>query len=419
MSALSKQWFMMCLPLWLYIVLFKAGGTVYFSALSPLGERVLPLWVVGLLVGGSSLVQLLLDVPAGYLLDRFGYVRLLRLASLVLGFGGIFFLLFGLSIWSFIVLILISGCGWLFFGPGVDAYVLTAAPRSHVGRWMGVQRSMNSLGVVIGASLFSLLLPFPTAGLALGIAVLLFLASLSALFLKKEQTSVHTEQKIETHYYYVRRTFLKETLLAFKKLRPASGMLAFSGFTTALFYSIIWFVLPLYIHSLQQAGPMQFALGIFDATVIVCGGLIGKLADTKNKRLYIFLGLLVFAMFGTLSGIHLNGWFLVFGFIAAVGDELSSVSLWAWMNQLNRDHAHDGLIASVINFSQDLGWVVGPVLAGLVYASLGPSLTILVGCGFVFLSWAVSAILLHRNVSLFFHSPFPSSKKPHRYAHKN
>ncbi len=417
MPVPSKNWFIASLPLWLFVILFKVGGTVFYSALSPLGEQVLPLWAVGVFIGAASLVQLVLDVPAGFLLDRFGYTRLLRISSLVLSLGGIMLLAFGLHIWTFVFLILVSGFGWLFFGPGIDAYALVMAPKSKAGRYMSMRRWSSSVGVVIGTVLFTLLLPLPISVLGTAIAIPLLLGVFVASFLKKEHRPVHTETVIETQSYYVRRTFLKEAFGAIRSLNPASGMLAFSGFTSSLFYAVIWFVLPLYMKDLTQLGPLQFGLGIFDATVILCGALIGKLADSRHKQVFVFFGLLVFAFFGSLSGLHLNGWFLIFGFIAAVGDELSCVSLWSWMNHLNRDHAHDGLVASLIGFFEDCGWVIGPVLAGVLYTRIGPSWTILVGCSFIFLNWLVSAVVLRRTVRSIFHSPFPPSTKPHRYMH--
>jgi MFS family permease len=163
----------------------------------------------------------------------------------------------------------------------------------------------------------------------------------------------------------------------------------------------------------------QLGLGMFDVAVILCGGLIGRLADTRNKRLSIFLGLILFAVSSSLIGFYLNAWFLVFGFVASVGDELSSVSLWSWMNQLNRDHAHDGLVASVIGLFQDVGWAVGPVLAGCVYSRIGPSWTIMVGAGFVCVSWLVSSVVLQRGIRSIFHSPLLPSTRPHRYSHKD
>lgn len=419
LAALSKYWLFASLPLWLYIILFKSGGSLYYTALPVLGEQVLPIWLVGVLIGASSFVQLVLDVPAGICLDRYGYVRLLRLTSACLSLGGIVLFFFGLQSWTFIVLILMSGFGWLFFGPGVDAYALVMSPPGHAGRFMSIRRLTSSLGTTIAALLFTLLLPFPPRALGLVIGTLLVLDVLVTFFLKPEKQSVHAEKKIETHHYFVRRQVLKDIIRSIRRLNPASGMLAFSGFAGATFYGIVWFALPLYLQEQAQAGPLQLGLAIFDVTVIVCGGFIGKLADTKHKRLFIFLGLCLFAVFSTLVGFHLNGWFLVFGFLASMGDELSCVSLWSWMNHLNRDHAHDGLVASVISFFQDLGWVIGPIIAGLVYVRLGPSWTICLGASFIVFSWIISSIVLRCNILSIFHSPLPASARPHRYPHKD
>lgn len=419
MNAPPKHWLLAGLPLWLYIIFFKSGASLYYTFLSPLGERVLPIWMVGLLIGASSFLQLILDVPAGFLLDTYGYKPLLRFASFTLALGGILLIVFGLNLWIYLVLIVLSGFGWLFFGPGVDAYLLSTAPKALVGRYMGMRRSASSLGMVIAVACFTLLVSQSDRAIGGMITLGLGISFLIAHFLKEKPASVHKEIKIETHHYYIRRTYLKEALLAVKKLNPASAMLAFSGFSGAAFYGMIWLVLPLYLKGLAHPGPLSFGLSIFDVTTIVCGGIVGRIADTKRKTLMIFLGLLLFATCATLLGFHLNGWFLVLGFLASMGDELSSVSLWAWMNRLNRDHAHDGLIAAVVTFFEDLGWVVGPIMGGFFYAFLGVTWTMVLGSSFLFLNWFVSSLLLHRSGYPIFHTTQPPSVKPHRYSHKD
>jgi MFS family permease len=320
-----------------YIFVFKVGAVIYLASLPVLGERVLPLWIVGLLVGAASFVQLMGDVPAGFLLDRFGYVRLLRLACLCLALGGFLLWIFGFSLWIFLVLIVISGIGWLFFSPGVDAYVVTSAPSEQVGRAMGLRRVMSSLGAVAGTACFTLLLPFSPRMIGLVIGSILLLALVIAFRVKKERTTRHSHIKLEAKHYYIRRTFLIDIWNSLNKLRPASGLLAFSRFAAGTFYSSMWFVFPLLLKTLADQGPLEYGLGIFDAGTIICGGIAGKLADTKNKTFTILAGLIIFASFSMILGFHLSIWFLLFGFLAALGDELSAVSLWAWLSDLHRE----------------------------------------------------------------------------------
>lgn len=418
MNPSAKHWFLAGLPLWLYVALFKSGASLYYTALSPLGERVLPIWVVGVLVGGSSLLQLVLDVPAGFLLDKYGYKPFLKFACFAIGIGGLLLGAFGLNLWVYLVLIVMSGFGWLFFGPGVDAYLLATAPKALAGRYMGMRSSASSLGVVVAMGYFALLVNQPDRWMGWTILSGMVAAFIAVSFLKPEPASVHQEKKLETHHYYVRRVFLRETLAAIKQLNPASGMLAFSGFAGATFYGIMWLVFPLYIASLSHPGALSFGLSIFDGAVVVCGGLIGRIADTHRKTLAVFCGLLLFATASMLLGFHLNVWFLVFGFLATAGDELAGVSLWAWMNRLNRSHAHNGVIASVVTFFEDLGWVVGPAIGGIFYELWGITWTIVAGSAILFLSWFVGTVMLYRGGYPIFHNAIAASVKPRRYVHK-
>ncbi len=418
MSFRVPRWLVAGLPLWAYVLLFKAGASLYYTALSPLGERVLPLWAVGLLIGGASLLQLVLDVPAGFLLDRYGYRPFLKASSLILAAGGALLVVFGLQPWVYILLIILSGFGWLFFGPGVDAYVLSTAPMSAAGRYMGMRRSVSSLGMVVAMGFFALLVARPDALLGAVIAVNLVGSFVAALFLKKEPASAHAVVKVETHHYYIRRVYLRETLKAIRRLNPASSMLACSRFCAATFFGVLWLVLPLYLSGLAQPGALGFGLSVFDVTTVLSGGLFGRIADTDRKRLAIFFGLLLFATCAVLLGFHLNGWFLVFGFLAATGDDLSNVSLWAWMNRLSRTHAHDGVIAALVTFFEDLGWVVGPILGGLLYETVGISWAIVIGSGFVCVSWAVGSVLLYRHRARHSHGVERPSVPPRWLAHK-
>ena len=69
------------MPFWLFLAFFKFAGALHYTLLAPFGESLLPLWIVGLLIGGESLIQATLDLPAGWLLDRLGYRRMLVVST--------------------------------------------------------------------------------------------------------------------------------------------------------------------------------------------------------------------------------------------------------------------------------------------------------------------------------------------------
>ncbi len=385
------------LPLWLFIILFKFGGGLSYTLLPTLGEKILPIWLVGMLIGASALLQLIADIPAGIILDRFGYVRMIRIGTLLFALSGVA-LLFGLTVWSFCALLLSCSFGWLFFGPGVRAYILREAPQKYLGRCIGLQAMFESVGMVLGMTLlpFTVHLDVPLLGLLLwGILMTAFLMSywIPLDHSSKQKTAKSISDEPKKHPL----THLLQTL---KRLHPASGLLCATSFSASTFYGIIWFVIPLVIAQQISSNYLSFGLSTIEFSAVILGWIIGYLSDHSNTRWFIFLGLLVFSVTGFFLGFNFNVWFLVLGFLATSGDILSNVSLWTWLNKIDTQRTDQGTVAGITSFFDDLGWTVGPVIAGLSYAALGPSWTIALGACLLIIVWLVSSILLHRPVAV-------------------
>ena len=97
-----------------------------------------------------------------------------------------------------------------------------------------------------------------------------------------------------------------------------------------------------------------------------------------------------------MSGIFLgfsNGlWFILIGFLGTVGDELSTLSLWAWLNYLDKENKDDGMIAGIFSLFNDLGWTIGPIGAGILYAKFGPEWAIAFGGGIIMIGWILYSV---------------------------
>ncbi len=205
-----------------------------------------------------------------------------------------------------------------------------------------------------------------------------------------------------------------------KKLNPASSILVVQSFAAAAFYGMIWFTVPLAIAGGLAGDLPSVGLGVFDLAVVLLGAFFGKLADTMHKPLLVAVGLFLFSGAGFLLGFNLNLFFLLLGFIATAGDELSAVSLWAWLDTLDADHAQDGLINGVITFFEDLGWAVGPAVAGVLFGVVGPGGVIVVGASILFLAWLVAlSVLFHPRVRHLRTHAGGGSHAPHRHRHKH
>jgi MFS family permease len=137
-------------PFWVYLTLFKFAGSIHYGMLSPLGEKVFPVWLVGVLIGIATLLQLVLDVPAGYLLDKIGYKKLLIVTTVFFIISSVS-LLFGLSAPIFVFSLFTSTFGWLFFSSGANSYVISRSSEQTVGRFISAKEVFGSLGVVLGS----------------------------------------------------------------------------------------------------------------------------------------------------------------------------------------------------------------------------------------------------------------------------
>jgi MFS family permease len=388
------------LPFWMFCILFKFSGALHYTLLPVLGERVFPVWVAGLLIGGGAFLQMLMDVPAGYLLDRFGYVRVLLWSTLGF-FCAAAVLLFGIHPWTVIVSIIFATVGWLFFGPGVDAYVLVKADARIAGQYMAMRDMMDSAGVVIGMIFLPFAIHLPSGWLAVLLGLPL-LASIVALVLAPRDTaSVHAEKKIGHQSFYIRRRFIHHVFMAIREFNPVSTLLLLQNVSSAAFYGIVWFVIPLLIATGDHARTLDFGLMVFDGSVLVTGFFIGKLTDHWDKRWMVFCGLLLFAVCAALLGFNLSVLFIMLGFLATTGDSMASISLWAWLDVLDKKHSEDALVSGAITLFQDIGWTIGPVIGGLLFGLVGASWTILTGSLLIFSTWVISSLLLsHTHVTV-------------------
>lgn len=389
----DRSYFFRLLPFWLFILFFKFGGGLHYALLSTLGTRILPVWIVGLVIGGATLIEALLDVPAGFALDRFGYKKLLTIATGISVIGALV-LFFGLTPVTFFISLGLVTIGWLVFNPGINAYVLSAAPTEIAGRIVGFSHSVGALGIVLSSVTLTMVIHWSSWRIGAILFFLLLAAFVAIFFTPREQTYVHAEKKIKRHHYYIRRNLVSHILLSVQHLNPASTLLILQSLAGCLFYGAIWFTIPLLLAQDSGNSFLGIGLSMFDLAIVLLGAFFGKLAERGHHRRMVFAGLLLFAIAGLFIGFQLNLWFLVLGFIATAGDEMSLISLWTWLDKLDTEHKEDGMVSGAIVLFEDLGWTIGPVFAGLMYEKIGAGWTIATAAVPILLLWIVSLIVI-------------------------
>lgn len=416
MSLPTKNLFLRFSAFWLFMLFYKFAGSIHYSLIAPYGEKLLPLWIVGILMGGGSIVQLILDVPAGRIMDRYGYLKFLKITTFVFLLAGLFYL-FGLNQFTYYGSLILASFGWLFFGPGVTAYSLSQAPQSLVGRFMATKDAFGSIGVIITAvALPAILLLSPV--FVGWILTIFFILSLAFLFLSPADKREDRPDPV-VHPHHLRRHSFLIVIKALKRLNPASGMLLLSGLSAAIFYGTIWFVIPLVIASQANSGILNLGLGVFDLAIVLLGYLLGTLADKFNKRSLVFFGLLIFAASASLIGFNFGWFFILLGFIATAGDELAGLALWSWLHSLDKKHANDGAISGVINLFSDFGWAIGPIMGGFIYNLVGPTWTIVCGAIPAVMVWIIYQFIMHRHSGILHESLVNLPHRPVRARHRS
>lgn len=405
------------MPFWFFLTFFKFGGGLHYTMLAPIGEKLFPVWFVGIMIGISAFAQLLLDIPAGYLLDKYGYRRLLKITTFLFIISAACFLL-GFSKTAFLLSLIVSTFGWLFFGPGINAYVINQSPAESVGKFISTKDVFASVGIVLASALIPLAVTFDIKILGIILLSIFTVAFILISFAPKEKEIHHQETAHPIlHKGRTKKNFLVEAYRAIIRLRPASIMLLSVGLSASTFYGIIWFVVPLLIAHEAHNGVLGIGLGVFDFSVVILGSILGKIVDSFNKKALILLGLVVFSMAGIFLGFNFGLPFILLGFLATSGEELTGLSLWAWLYKIDKKHESYGLISGTISLFEDLGWTIGPILAGILYGIVGPTWTIAIGGLIVFCNLVIFLLVVKSPMSEELNLPPPLKFHRRRYKH--
>ncbi len=404
------------LAFWFFLVFFKFGAGLQYTLLSPLGARVLPLWVVGAVIFVSSIFQMFLDVPVGFLLDKYRYKKMLMVGTAITFLGVVAFL-YGITTISLLASIFLVAVGWTFYTPGTNAYLLSHAKKSTSVKFFAYHDVFASLGIAVGVMVVPFIVNATGYVISLWLSVAIILALIAIYLAPKDikKITMNTSPHRRTHHQ--RRYVLTNIYAAIKRLTPASTLLLLLNCAAGIFYGIVWFIVPLIIAMAVYNGALLSAgLASLDfAVVIIASFLSGK--SKKSLKKMIFTGLLVFSLSGFLLGMSFGILFIIFAVLSTIGEEMASLPLWAWLHELDETHNQDGLMSGLISLSADVGWAIGPLSAGILYQWVGPSLAIELG------AIPIAAVLLvyyfatrTRVITL---SLFTVPPKPHYPRHKS
>jgi len=326
---------------------------------------------VGFLLALPAIVALFIDIPIGALADKLGKKKLVISALVLLCILGLS--LRSITLSRTLTMFLIAwAIGYQLLIIPAASYVMQISPRREEAEYFGFYDALTSIGFAIGPLIGGLLLAdsldpiFIFYALMCGLAALIGFTIVKRLPLKPEPF-VYAMKEL----FWKDKLFLKE-IKEFKRLRGTGVMVLFVSFVFTFWVGLVWVFEPLYFISLGIA-PLTggLILAAFSIPFILFEFIAGYIADNFGKKKVLMIGLLVAGIFTMFFGNNTDPQVLVvLAFLSGTGFAFAKPAMAGVLTSITYEYRR-GEICGVWNTAEDLGFIAGPLLGGLLAASVG------------------------------------------------
>lgn len=317
-------------------------------------------WVVGLLLGSYSLMQLISAPLMGRWSDRIGRRPILLMSILGTGLG---FLMLGLanSIWLLFLGRIIDGLS----GGNIStaqAYIADVTPIEKRSSAMGIIGAAFGLGFMLGPALggllghYSLQLPFYcAAGLSLLNAIALYFFLPESLPEERRKAVITEPSSLWKNITSIWGTPL--------------GNIMICGFTCTVAFSLVTGLFTLFtahrLHWNAKENGMMFAyIGFLG--LIIQGGFIRRMVPKTGEKPLIIVGAALLLISMALLPISANFTLIILASTGlAIGNSLI-VPLLNGLASKSADEQSQGIVLGVMQSIASLGRMLGPMIGGLL-----------------------------------------------------
>lgn len=356
-----------------FILLCIMGGLAIFSStmaknpVLPLFIRTLdvPLATVGFIAAASTVVGIVVSLPAGILSDIIGRRRLILIAAVVFATAPFLYLLVSTP-WHLVVIRVYHGLATAILGPVAMAAVADTFDERR-GERMGWYSSATMVGRFLAPFIGGALIfgnDFRWVYLATGfIGTLSLVAALRVPLSRKTPASAGETPKRE-------RGEMRRDVIAILRHR---GILATSTIEAVQYFAFgcLEVFLPIYLY--EQVGFPPLGIGLLFTVQIVVATLtkplMGRLSDRYGRVLMIVAGLI---LGGTTMALmtYSQNYLVLLVLIGLFGLGLATVtaSSAALVADLSRTSSH-GSALGVLSSVMDIGHSAGPMVGGLLISA--------------------------------------------------
>jgi len=323
---------------------------------------------IGVLITSFSLLQLLVSPLWGSLSDRIGR-RPVLLIGLVGSTASYILFAFAHDFWTLLLSRVIAGSMGATVGVA-QAYVADITPPERRAQSLGLLGAAFALGFILGPAFGGVLYSYSHSAAGFGAAALCGINALAALAWLPE-TPQHLSRRPSGRM----------------AVRPIAAPLV-ATFLLISAFAVIHVSLPLIAQEELGLTPrrmgMLFAFsGVISA--IVQGGLVGRIAPRVGEARLAGIGALLMAVgLALIPGSRHVGHLYLAMFFLSMGSAASNPAILAGISRLTSSNLQ-GSALGLAQTAQNLGRIVGPLVAGGLYGSAGHNAPFLAGAGFAVL----------------------------------
>ncbi|TFF02951.1 MFS transporter [Pseudomonas sp. BCA14] len=318
---------------------------------------------VGLVIGSSLIVGSLLSVYGGFLVDRINSYRLLLGLSMVFVVGFIGTVLAG-NIWAFYSCLILINLAHAVIDIAVKAGFASLLPEDARSEVFSIKYTLTNIGYAVGPAAGAIVakldisLPFMLSAL-LGVGFFL----LYWRWGDRTLTTIDAAQK-PVSFIAVGRVLLRDYRLVCFTLGGVLSAVVFGQFTAWLSQYLVTTTTAQYTYTVISAVLTTNAVG-----VIALQYVIGRRISHRylSQWLVAGLGMFMLGLIGFALSTSVLWWVLAMA-VFTVGEIIVFPAEYMFIDRIAPDHLR-GMYYGAQNLS-NLGAAVGPVLCGMVLASL-------------------------------------------------